>query len=158
MPRFPILLLAAAPLFGTSAQAQNQQSDQLAAIFIESNWEQAESMLSAMVPALGSQMREAGFSEKITKTFLSEVTKGLTREVMQKWMSAAIGDTLNEDETKEVVKFFQSTLGKKYLGLSRSVAGDTRFINPVIKLACERTLATAGADEAGKLGSACKTL
>lgn len=149
-----VLLLAALPVVAP-AQSVTYESVRLSELLLDETWSVQEQTIPTVIAALEAQLRQGGASDRVTTVFPREVRKALTRENIGKATAVFFSQKLSIEETRDLTAFMQSTLGRKYLSLSREMAGNSGFIAQILKQACSNSARELDASDRRALEPVC---
>jgi hypothetical protein len=154
--RTALLLLAAlAASFAVRAQALTYEAVRLSEAFLEATWATQEQAKPIIISGLEAHLRQSGASDKVSTVFSRELAKALNRDNVGKAVAAFLSQALTVEETRDLSAFLQSSLGRKYLALSRDMSTNATYLGQLVKPACEATRLELSASERRSIEAVC---
>lgn len=153
--RLAVLAFVLAGSGGVQSQTVSFDAVKLADVFISNSWEGIAPLLEAAVAKLEVDLRNQGATEKAAKVLSDSLAQSMNKDNMNRAMAEMISERLNPAEQRELMTFLQSSLGQKYLSLSKGGEANTRFLGSIFKQACESANAQLGFFDRGSINRAC---
>ena len=150
----PLLLSLLTPLTAQS-QSITYEAVRLSEIFLDSTWSSQEQSIPLLIAGIEAQLRQAGASERVATVFPRELKRSLNRDNLGKAFAAVLSQQLTSDESKDLIAFLQSSLGRKYLSLSKEITNSPAFSAQLFKPACDQVTSQLSSSEKVVLQSFC---
>ena len=136
MKRITVVLWLLLTATCAHAQAPSPESLQLAEILIAKRWSQMERILPSMLAGMESQARGNGAPAHVAKVVAEEFGKAFTKDFVSEITARIISKSLTTEETKQLIEFFESHLGEKYLGLNSILMDNGALFLPIARRTC----------------------
>ena len=122
---------------------------------MESTWVTQEQALPTIIAGAEAQLRKNGVSDQVATVFARELRKALNRDNVGKAMAAFLTQTLSTAGAQDLHAFLQTSLGRKYLAVSREMGSSPAFIAHLLKPACEASMRELNANDRKSLDQLC---
>ena len=112
-----IFFAVAIMVLASGAYSQNVKYEafKIAELSIASQWEQVKGLIDLMFDGMSQKAKEDKSNERVNLIFVEEFRKGANQENVTKFVAMLLSEQLTEPELKEVLAFYQSPTGKKFL-------------------------------------------
>lgn len=149
------LILACCVAGPCLAQSVSFESVRLAEILVEGTQQSMDQALPIVVAGMEAELRKRGATERATLVLSQELRGVFTRENVTKDMATFLSQRLSPAEAKDLAAFLQSSLGRKYVQLSKAASDGTSLSRRLIEQACEAAIGKLDREDSKGLAGMC---
>ena len=140
------------------AQTPSPESLQFAGILVDKRWSQIEPLLPSILAGMESQARGNGAPAHVARILAEEFGKAFTKDTMSEITAQIISSSFTIEETKQLIEFFDSPLGQKYLGLNSILMNNVALFLPIARRTCAATVARLEEPDKTSLAKQCSRM
>ena len=122
------------------AQEYTKSAYQVAKALVDPAWKNTQELFNPVVAEIGKRLTSSGVSANVSKIWLEEFAKSLTRENFTLVVSEMLEKEFEPDDLKTLADFFYSPLGIKYRAFISKIGNDQEFVRnafiPLLKNSC----------------------
>lgn len=137
------------------AQVSSDDSTRLVDILVEAQWQNVEQMKPIVVANLRQSMQAKGMSANMARIFSEEYDKAFSKNALKESIRRYVEKVFSSQEISDLVVFFASPTGQKYMAVFLNMANRTALAIPVLEQACANTRPRLSDPERSALGRIC---